>query len=69
MLPSFLHEPDKPGNHILHKRHVAATFTCCAFGMTKIILHVDNNQHAMLRVDPLCKTKSQNLSPNRKVFL
>ena len=69
MLARFFHEADKPGDHVLDKGHVAAPFTCCAFGMTKIILHVDNDQYAMLRVDPLFETQSQNASPNRKVFL
>jgi hypothetical protein len=49
---------DEPRDHILNKRHVPAAFTGSPLRMTKIVLHVDNDQHAMLWFDPFLKTKS-----------
>src|SRR4029077_19001588 len=69
MLARFLDQADEPGDHILDKCHVAATFTCRALSVAKIVLHVDDNQHAVFRVDSLFKAKSQSSSPIRRVFL
>jgi hypothetical protein len=53
MLACLLHQSNQPGNHFLHEIHVAAPFAGGALPMTEVILHIDDNQHAVTWIGAL----------------
>src|SRR5262249_33952473 len=46
MFTRLLYQMNKPGDHVLHKCHIAPPFTGRTFGMAKIVLHIDDNQYS-----------------------
>jgi hypothetical protein len=43
------------GYHALYKVHAPAAPASRAFAVTKVVLHIDNQKHCVIRVDSLCK--------------
>ena len=39
---------DQTRNHVLDERHIASPLAGGAVAVTKVVLHVDDDQHAML---------------------
>jgi hypothetical protein len=49
----LVYEIDETRNHVLDKSHIAPALAGGAVAMAEIVLHVDDDQHAMLRIDAL----------------
>jgi hypothetical protein len=53
MFSRFGNEIYQAGDHALDKSHVAAAFAGSAIAVTEIVLHVDDEQHAVAWIDAL----------------
>jgi hypothetical protein len=51
MRAGLVYQIDQPRNHVLDERHVAAAFAGGAVAVAEIVLHLDDDEHAMLEID------------------